>query len=167
MHIFLSFLAQTTSPTTAAKKSSSSSSYVPIIILVAIFGAVYILFLRPRQQRMRQQQSAARQLAVGDEVMSAGGILGRVVALDADEVEVEVSPGVVMTFTRRAVNPRTPRTGSGPTAAQPVDEPWPVSDRPGDGFGSPGAGEGGPGTNGGPAGGDGEDLPPSSGSAGA
>jgi preprotein translocase subunit YajC len=165
MHLFLSLLAQSTTTTTVAKNSKSSSGYWSIIILVVLFGAVYLLFLRPRQQRMRQQQTAARQIAVGDEVVSAGGIYGRVVALDAEDVEVEVSPGVVMTFMRRAVNPRNPRAGSSQTAAEPQDEPWQVPGRRGDTVGSADAGEGGPGMPGGPSGGD--DEPPSAGPAGA
>lgn len=126
MHLHLILLAQSTPSTTVAKSTKSSGSYVTLLVILVLFALVYFLFLRPRQQRMRQQQTAARQLSVGDEVMSAGGIYGRVVALDADEVEVEVAPGVVMTFTRRAISARQPSAGGGATAAEPVDEPWQV-----------------------------------------
>lgn len=145
MHILLTLIAQSTPSTTAAKASKSSGSYVPLLIIVGLFGLVYVFFLRPRQQRMRQQQTATRELGVGDEVMSAGGIFGRVVALDADEVEVEVAPGVVMTFVRRAISPRpapgaTGGSGAGSRRAttqtsEPVDDPWeaePEPDGPGD-----------------------------------
>jgi preprotein translocase subunit YajC len=119
--------AGTSSTTTASNAKSSGSSAAPLLIIVAIFAVVYFLFIRPRQQRMRQQQTGAKQLSVGDEVMSAGGIFGRVVALDADQVEVEVSPGVVMTFLRRAVNPRPPTSsGPAPAADEPEDAPWEV-----------------------------------------
>jgi preprotein translocase subunit YajC len=135
MHLqHLLLVAQSSSPTTVAKSAKSSSSYVPLLIIILVFAAVYFLFLRPRQQRLRQQQTGAKVLSVGDEVMSAGGIFGRVVALDADEVEVEVAPGVVMTFMRRAISPRTTnRTGTSPPARSQVDEPWDVEpDGPGD-----------------------------------
>ncbi len=79
-----------------------------------VFGAVYFFFIRPRQQRMRQQQTQARQLSVGDEVVSAGGIHGRVVAIDNDVAEVEVAPGVVMTFLRRSISARPERPAAGP-----------------------------------------------------
>jgi preprotein translocase subunit YajC len=143
MHSLLTLIAQSTPPTTAGKATKSSGSYVPLLIIVALFGLVYVFFLRPRQQRMRQQQTGTRELAIGDEVMSAGGIFGRVVALDADQVEVEVAPGVVMTFVRRAISPRpapgssgTRGTRAGFTSArtpEPVDDPWePEPDGPGD-----------------------------------
>ena len=159
MHLLLTLIAQTTTPTTAAKASKSSGSYVPLLVIVALFGVVYVFFLRPRQQRMRQQQTAAKDLAVGDEVMSAGGIFGRVVALDANEVEVEVAPGVVMTFVRRAISPRPGQasgagSSSGPATSrtpEPIDDPWePEPDGPGDTAGFIGEGSGG---SGGPAGG--------------
>ena len=109
MHTTLYFIAATT--TTAAKKSSSSSSSLPLLIIILLFAAAYFLLIRPRQQRMRQQQAAAKQLEIGDDVVTAGGIHGRLVGMgDDDTVQVEVSPGVVMSFLRRAVNakPRPP-----------------------------------------------------------
>ena len=137
MHLLLTLIAQSSPTTTAAKATKSSGSYVPLLIIVALFGLVYVFFLRPRQQRMRQQQTAARELGVGDEVMSAGGIFGRVVALDSDAVEVEVSPGVVLTFVRRAISPRPgSAAATGPTSSrdpEPIDDPWePEPDGPGD-----------------------------------
>ncbi len=133
MHLHLIILAQSTTSTTVAKGSKGSGNYYPLLIMIALFALIYVFFLRPRQQRLRQQQTQSRQLSVGDEVMSAGGIYGRVVALDADAVEVEVSPGVVMTFTKRAISARPqPPGGSRRAAAEPVDEPWNVGDGPGD-----------------------------------
>lgn len=124
MHSNLILLAQTTS-TTVAKSAKSSGSIVPLVVIIAIFAVIYLFFIRPRQQRMRQQQQASRQVAVGDDVMTAGGIFGRVVAMDGDQVEVEVAPGVVMTFVRRAVSSR-PADSTPPPPAEPVDEPWTI-----------------------------------------
>jgi preprotein translocase subunit YajC len=137
MYPHLILLAQTTS-TTAAKSAKSSGSIVPLIVIIAIFAAVYLLFIRPRQQRMRQQQTAARQIAVGDEVMSAGGIFGRVVAMDGDQVEVEVAHGVVMTFLRRSISAR-PQSATPAPPAEPLDEPWTVDPGPGGHHGEPAA----------------------------
>lgn len=118
MHNFVTILAATS--TTAAKSSKSSSSTLPFIFIIVIFAAVYLLFIRPRQQKMRQQQTQARDLEVGDQVVTAGGIHGRVVALDSDVAEVEVAPGVVLTMLRRAVN----RRPDAPPTAPPVQDAW-------------------------------------------
>lgn len=120
MHTTLYLIAATT--TTVAGKKSSSSSSLPLLIIILLFAAAYFLLIRPRQQKMRQQQAAARQIEVGDDVVTAGGIHGRVVSLgDDDTVEVEVSPGVVLTFLRRAVNAK-PRPASDPPAPMHDDD---------------------------------------------
>jgi preprotein translocase subunit YajC len=124
MHHFLNLLAQTTPPTTTHSKKSSGSSYLPLLIIIVIFAGIWMLFIRPRQQRMRQQQQATRQIGIGDQVISAGGIYGTVVAIDSDVVEVEVAPGVVMTFLRRAVSPRA-GAAAGPSS-RPVEDRWDV-----------------------------------------
>jgi preprotein translocase subunit YajC len=126
MHHVLTILAATTSTTTHSSKKSSSSTYT-LLFIVVIFAAVYLLFIRPRQQRTRQQQTTARQLAVGDRVVTAGGIQGRLVAIDDNVAEVEVAPGVVLTMLRRAVSAspdaRSPSSTPGPA---PADEEWPM-----------------------------------------
>ena len=144
MHTVLILLASTTSTTVAGK--SKSSSTLPLLILVALFVLVYALFIRPRQQRMRQQQTTARQLGVGDEVVSAGGIQGKVVAIDSDVAEVEVAPGVVLTFLRRSISPRPGTTASANRPdPEPVDDKW---DLPASDEGSKRSGDDQPGTGG-------------------
>jgi preprotein translocase subunit YajC len=96
----------------AAKSKSSGSSSISLIIIVLLFVAVYFFFLRPRTKRMRQQQQQTTNLSVGDEVISAGGILGTVTAIAGDEIVVEVSPGYTLTFWRRAINLRTAVKGA-------------------------------------------------------
>jgi preprotein translocase subunit YajC len=100
-----------TATTTATKKSSGSSS-IELIVIVAIFAVVYFAFIRPRSRRQRAARTQGAPMEIGDRVMSVGGIYGTVVALHDAEggadptVEVEVAPGMVLTFLRRAVNPR-------------------------------------------------------------
>ena len=74
----------------------------PLIFL----ALMWILLIRPQQQRVRRQQELVASLVVGDEVITAGGILGRIVSLDDDEALLEVAPGVVLRVLRPAVNAR-------------------------------------------------------------
>jgi preprotein translocase subunit YajC len=109
----------TTSTTTGTSKPGSSSTI--FLVLILAFAAVYFLFLRPRQKRQRQAgQQATNTLAIGDEVISAGGILGVVTAVAGDEVVVEVGPGQSLTFWRRAINLRTAVKGA-PQSTSSVD----------------------------------------------
>jgi len=63
----------------------------PFIIVFAIF---YLLWIRPQQQRVKQHQAAINALKKGDEVVTGGGIRGRVTKVAEDEAEVEIAQGV-------------------------------------------------------------------------
>jgi preprotein translocase subunit YajC len=108
----------------SSTKKSSSSSELPFIIIIGLFVVVYFFFLRPRQQKAKQAQQKGKSFDIGDEVMSVGGIYGTVVGLNDDSVDVRVAPDVVLTFLRRAVNPRPPSaTGSSiPDDASGLDD---------------------------------------------
>ncbi|MCL2395520.1 MAG: preprotein translocase subunit YajC, partial [Acidimicrobiaceae bacterium] len=112
---------------TNSKSSSSSSSGLSFLVIIVLLVAVYFLFLRPRQQRAKAQAAKGKTFGIGDEVMSVGGIFGRVVGLGDESVDVEVAPGIVMTFLRRAVNPRPPsalsNTASSSTSVTNRDDP--------------------------------------------
>lgn len=68
----------------ATKSSSSSSTFIIFLVLIALVG--YFLLLRPQQQKAKRQRAQQSNIAVGDEVVTVGGIVGRVIALDADRV---------------------------------------------------------------------------------
>jgi preprotein translocase subunit YajC len=72
----------------ATKKASSSSSatFIVFLLLIAVVG--YFLLIRPQKQRQRRQREQQSNIGVGDEVVTVGGIRGRVVAMDAEHVTV-------------------------------------------------------------------------------
>jgi len=72
----------------ASTKSSGSGSFTFILFLVVIGLAGYFLLLRPQQQRARRQRSNQSQIAVGDEILTIGGIVGTVLELDAERVTI-------------------------------------------------------------------------------
>jgi preprotein translocase subunit YajC len=121
MTILTSLIAATS--TTAAPSKSSGSSPFSYVILLAIVAAFYFLIIRPRQARQRQARTQAATLEVGATVMSVGGIKGTVVDMDDTDVRVEVAPGVVLTFVRRAVNAQ-----AAPPAAVVDDDGFPARD---------------------------------------
>src|SRR6185295_20082242 len=59
-----------------------------------IFGIFYILMIRPQQRRVKEHQAAINAVKKGDEVITAGGIRGRVTKVNDDEAEVEIAQGV-------------------------------------------------------------------------
>lgn len=76
------------------------------IYLVILVAAFYFLIVRPqrRQQQIRRQVIAAVQ--VDDEIITSGGVFGRVVGLDDETLDVEIADGVVVKIARGAVQSR-------------------------------------------------------------
>jgi preprotein translocase subunit YajC len=77
----------------AAQPSGTTSFFVQIFPLVAIFVIFYLLLIRPQQRRMKEHQTAISAIKKGDEVVTGGGILGRVTKVTDNEAEVEIAQG--------------------------------------------------------------------------
>jgi preprotein translocase subunit YajC len=78
---------------------------VPLVLMGVLF---YFLLIRPQQRRARAQRDLISSVEVGDEIMTAGGILGTVTAMDDDDelLTVEVAPGTRIRVVKRAVSQR-------------------------------------------------------------
>lgn len=79
----------------------STLIFIPLILIVG-----YFLLIRPQQQRVRRQQQLMASISVGDQVVTAGGIVATVVSLEEDRASLEVSPGMTMVFLRQAISRR-------------------------------------------------------------
>jgi len=71
---------------TSSKGSSGGSTFIIFLVGIALVG--YFLLIRPQKQRARRQKEQQSQIGVGDEVLTVGGIVGRVIAVDADRVTI-------------------------------------------------------------------------------
>jgi preprotein translocase subunit YajC len=67
---------------------------VGILPWLAIFAIFYLLMIRPQQQRVKQHQAAINAVKKGDEVITGGGIRGRVTKVTDEDAEVEIAQGV-------------------------------------------------------------------------
>jgi preprotein translocase subunit YajC len=75
-----------------------------ILFIPALLILMYFFLLRPQQQRVRRQRELVASLDVGDEIVTAGGMIGRIVALDGDRAEIEVADGITIEFLRAAIS---------------------------------------------------------------
>jgi preprotein translocase subunit YajC len=73
------------------------------LILIVVFGAAWLLFVLPARRRKLSHNAMQDSIAVGDEIITAGGLHGTVTAFEDDTVKVEIATGVVATLDRRAV----------------------------------------------------------------
>ncbi|QNP44360.1 preprotein translocase subunit YajC [Sphingomonas daechungensis] len=74
--------------------NSGSAILIGIAPWLLIFVIFYVLMIRPQQQRVKQHQAAIAAIKKGDEVVTGGGIRGRVTKVSDDEAEIEISQGV-------------------------------------------------------------------------
>lgn len=66
--------------------------FIPLIL---IFGIMYFLLIRPQQKKVKQHQAMVAALRRGDQVVTQGGMIGKVVKVKDDgELEVEIADGV-------------------------------------------------------------------------
>jgi preprotein translocase subunit YajC len=79
----LSALLAASSGTT---KSSGGSTFIIFLVLIAVVG--YFLLIRPQKQKQRRQREQQQAVSVGDDVLTVGGIVGKVIAVDADRVTI-------------------------------------------------------------------------------
>lgn len=75
------------------------------LFLLLMLGAFVVLFILPQRKRKKQVETLQSALTVGDDVQTIGGIMGKVVALDDDTVDIEVESGRLR-LARRAIASR-------------------------------------------------------------
>ena len=76
------------------------------VLFLLPLALLWVLMIRPQQQRVRQAREMTASLEEGDEVVTAGGIYGTITEADADILSVEVAPGVVLRVLRGAIAQR-------------------------------------------------------------
>jgi len=84
----------------AAQQPSMLASFIPLILIFLIF---YFLLIRPQQKKQKEHKILLDSIQRGDEILSSGGILGKVIKVDNDKITVEISKGVNVTIIRSTV----------------------------------------------------------------
>jgi preprotein translocase subunit YajC len=101
-----------------AGAANSTSFLIQLIPFVAI---MYLLIIRPQQQRMKAHQAMIAAVKRGDVVVTSGGIIGKVVkVLDNDEVEVEIAKEVRIKVVKSTI--ADIRSKTEPSDAKPAND---------------------------------------------
>lgn len=72
-----------------SKQSGLKNIIVMVIYLAVIFGAMYFLLIRPQRKKQKEEKKMRDNLQVGDEIITIGGIYGRVISLKEDTLVIE------------------------------------------------------------------------------
>ncbi len=100
------FISNAYAQTAAAGPEGSLMSFLPIILM---FVVLYFLMIRPQMKRQKEQKSMMEALAKGDEVVTAGGILGRITKVTDAYVTVDVADGTEVVVQKAAVTTLLPK----------------------------------------------------------
>ena len=100
-----------TAPAAAAGGSDlmSMSGLGNILPLVLMFVVLYFVMIRPQMKRQKEHRAMVEALAKGDEVATAGGLIGKVTKLGDHYISVELAPGVEVQVQRSAVTQVLPK----------------------------------------------------------
>ena len=94
---------------TAAPAGGGSDMLVQFLPLILIFIVFYFLLIRPQQKKQKEHQAMLGKLAVGDEVITAGGILGRIVEIGDQFLTLEIADNVRIKVQRFQVTSLVPK----------------------------------------------------------
>jgi len=81
-------------------------SFLPLIIL---FGIFYFMLIRPQMKRAKEQRTMIAALAKGDEVLTNGGLLGRIEDIADQFVTLEIAPNVTVRLQKQAISAVLPK----------------------------------------------------------
>ncbi|HEY8384290.1 MAG TPA: preprotein translocase subunit YajC [Microvirga sp.] len=88
-----------------APAGGSSDIFLQLVPFVLIFIIMWFLIIRPQQRRVKQHQEMLKSIRRGDNVVTSGGILGKVTKVqdDATDIEVEIAEGVRVKVARSMI----------------------------------------------------------------
>jgi len=93
----------------AASTGPFGSDLMAFLPMIAIFVVFYFLLIRPQQKKAKEARAMLDALQKGDEVVSAGGVLGRITKIGEQYVTVEIAPNTEITVQRAAIAQLLPK----------------------------------------------------------
>ena len=93
-----------------AAGGAQQASGVSMLVMMGLFAVVfYFLLIRPQQKKQKEHQAMLSKLAAGDEVLTAGGILGRIVEVGDQFLTIEIADNVRIKVQRFQVTTIVPK----------------------------------------------------------
>ncbi|GMU71552.1 MAG: preprotein translocase subunit YajC [Burkholderiales bacterium] len=93
----------------AAASGGTESLLATMLPMVAIFAIFYFLMIRPQQKKQKEHRAMIDALEKGNEVVTAGGVVGRVSKVEDQYVTLEIAQGVEIRVQRHAVSQLLPK----------------------------------------------------------
>ena len=100
------FISPAYAQSTGMPGGSDLMTFLPMI---AIFVVFYFLLIRPQQKKAKEARAMLTSLEKGNEVVTAGGIVGRITKLSDQYATIEVAPGTEITVQRQSISQLLPK----------------------------------------------------------
>ena len=84
-------------------QAQAGGDYSFLIMMVVIFAIMYFFMIRPQNKKQKEIQNFRKNLEVGQEVISAGGIYGKVKAIEDNVVVLEIASGVKIRIDKNSI----------------------------------------------------------------
>ena len=101
--MFISSAFAQTAPAAAAAGGDMQSSLMSMLPLVLMFVVLYFVMIRPQMRKQKEHRTMIEALAKGDEIVTSGGLLGKVTKMGDSYLSLEVTNGVELQVQRSAV----------------------------------------------------------------
>lgn len=108
MSFFISDALAATATTTATRGAQGDGTF-SLMMIAAIFVLFYFMLIRPQNKRAKEHRELVGKLKKGDEIVTAGGILGKVSSIDEQYIKISVSEGIEVSLQRSAVSAVLPK----------------------------------------------------------
>jgi preprotein translocase subunit YajC len=105
--MFISTAYAQTAP--AAAQGGIESSLMSLLPLILMFVVLYFIMIRPQMKRQKEHKAMVDALAKGDEVVTAGGLYGKINKVGESNLHIEVAQGVEVMVQRQAVTQVLPK----------------------------------------------------------
>ena len=92
-----------------APAPAGGEPFSPLILMLVFFGVFYFIVLRPQMKRAKEHRQLLAQLSKGDEVVAAGGLLGRVTEIGDAFVTLELADNVEIKVQKAAISAVLPK----------------------------------------------------------
>ena len=101
--MFISSAFAQTAPAAAAAGGDMQSTLMSMLPLLLMFAVLYFVMIRPQMKKQKEHRAMIDALAKGDEIVTAGGLLGKVSKIGDAYIGVELANGVEVQMQRQAV----------------------------------------------------------------
>jgi preprotein translocase subunit YajC len=88
---------------------AKTDSPISMMLILGLLVLSYFLLLRPQLKRAKEQRQVLDSLAVGDAVVTVGGITGKITALESHQLKLEIASGVIIHVQKQAVSRLLPK----------------------------------------------------------